>query len=136
MATEKRLISIDEALEATHKEVFWTESEKAAIRSFLVKLHRADAVPVDEIKFLYCAIDEMGIPELKIKLGEKIICLRRENDPVDFVSVVRCKDCKYYDNSEGIFWCMLNSKFYPGGFDWHSFPEDGYCSYGERKDND
>lgn len=55
---------------------------------------------------------------------------------VDAVEVVRCKDCKHYDNSEGICWCKLNSKFYPGGFDWHSFPEDGFCSYGERKDND
>ena len=54
---------------------------------------------------------------------------------VDAVEVVRCKDCKYYDNSEGICWCNLNSKFYPGGMDWHSFPEDGYCYYGERKDH-
>ena len=54
----------------------------------------------------------------------------------DVVPVVRCKECKHYDNSEGIFWCHLNSKFYPGGMDWHSFPEDGYCSYGERKDNE
>ena len=45
------------------------------------------------------------------------------------------QECKHYDNSEGICWCHLNSKFYPGGFDWHSFPEDGFCSYGERKDN-
>ena len=50
----------------------------------------------------------------------------------DAVEVVRCKDCKHYDNSEGIQWCKLNSKFYPGGFDWHSFPEDGFCSCGER----
>ena len=50
----------------------------------------------------------------------------------DAVEVVRCKDCKHHDNSEGIFWCHLNSKFYPGGMDWHSFPEDGFCSYGER----
>ena len=47
---------------------------------------------------------------------------------------VLCKDCKHYDNTEGIYWCHLNSKFYPGGMDWHSFPEDGFCSYGERKD--
>ena len=51
----------------------------------------------------------------------------------DAVEVVRCKDCKHYDNSEGICWCHLNSKFYPGGADWHSFPEDGFCSYGERR---
>ena len=54
----------------------------------------------------------------------------------DTVEVVRCKDCKHYDNSEGICWCHLNSKFYPGAMDWHSFPEDGFCSYGERKDNE
>ena len=54
---------------------------------------------------------------------------------VDAVEVVRCKDCKHYDNSEGICWCHLNSKFYKGGVDWHGFPEDGFCSYGERKDD-
>ena len=46
---------------------------------------------------------------------------------------VRCKECKHYDNSEGICWCHLNSKFFPGGVDWHGFPEDGFCSYGERR---
>ncbi len=46
MATEKRLIYLDEALEATHKEVFWTESEQAAVRSFLVKRPKVDAVEV------------------------------------------------------------------------------------------
>ena len=50
MATEKRLISLDEALEATHKEVWWTKSEQAAIRSFLVKLPRVDAVEVVRCK--------------------------------------------------------------------------------------
>lgn len=55
---------------------------------------------------------------------------------VEYAPVVRCKDCKHYDNTEGIQWCHLNSKFAQWGTDWHSFPEDGYCSYGERKDND
>ena len=54
---------------------------------------------------------------------------------VDAVEVVMCKDCIHYDNSEGICWCKLNSKFFPGGMDWHGFPEDGFCSYGERKCN-
>lgn len=49
---------------------------------------------------------------------------------------VRCKDCKHYDNTEGIQWCYLNSKFAKHGMDWHSFPEDGFCFYGERKMND
>ena len=49
--------------------------------------------------------------------------------------LVLCRDCKHYDNSEGICWCKINSKFFPGGVDWHGFPEDGFCSYGERKEN-
>ena len=52
----------------------------------------------------------------------------------DVVEVVRCKDCKHYDNTEGIQWCHLNSKFGKFAMDWHSFPEDGCCSYGERKE--
>ena len=63
-------------------------------------------------------------------------CKARTIPTVDAVEVVRCKDCKHYDNSEGICWCHLNSKFFPGGVDWHGFPEDGFCSYGERKDNE
>ena len=55
---------------------------------------------------------------------------------VDAVEVVRCRDCIHYDNSEGICWCKLNSKFFPGGMDWHGFPEDGFCSYGERREGE
>ena len=62
MATGKRLISIDEALEATHKEVFWTESEKAAVRSFLAKLPGVDAVEVVRCKDCrYCMKDSHGL---------------------------------------------------------------------------
>lgn len=46
---------------------------------------------------------------------------------------VRCKDCKHYDNTEGIQWCRVNSKFSKWGMDWNSFPEDGFCSYGEKR---
>ena len=34
--------------------------------------------------------------------------------------LVRCKECKYYDDG----WCNFNDS----GFD-----DDGYCSYGERE---
>ena len=62
--------------------------------------------------------------------------MRREIEDLEKNQIkVRCKDCKHYDNSEGICWCKLNSKFFPGGLDWHGFPEDGFCSFGERKDN-
>ena len=46
METKKRLISLDEALKATHSEIYWTESQQAAVRSFLVKQPKVDAVEV------------------------------------------------------------------------------------------
>lgn len=105
MATEKRLIYLEDVLADLHE-----------------VLEAANADP-DKIMRIAGACRSTLIKHF-------------ENFPtVDAVEVVRCKDCKHYDNSEGICWCHLNSKFYPGGFDWHSFPKDGYCSYGERKDN-
>ena len=50
MANEKRLISLDEALKATHGEIYWTESQQAAVRSFLVKQPKVDAVEVVRCK--------------------------------------------------------------------------------------
>lgn len=67
-------------------------------------------------------------------------CVRRQKEIIadhliaNGVTIpVRCKDCKHYDNTEGIQWCHLNSKFAKWGMDWHSFPEDGFCSYGEKR---
>lgn len=70
------------------------------------------------------------------RLCREIAKLERKIGKTQGLEVVRCKDCKHckhYDNTEGICWCKLNSKFFPSGTDWHSFPEDGFCSYGERK---
>ena len=44
MANEKRLISLDDALKATRDEIYWTESQQAAVRLFLVQQPRVDAV--------------------------------------------------------------------------------------------
>lgn len=89
-------------------------------------------------QFLKRYIKELYEVDAHMIAGAVERCLYKlEAQPtVDAVEVVRCKDCKHYDNTEGICWCKLNSKFYLGGFDWHSFPEDGFCSYGERKDNE
>lgn len=50
---------------------------------------------------------------------------------VDFVEVVRCKDCAYYREETS---CCLNPHcvvYYYG----HRVKEDHYCSYGERSEN-
>ena len=50
MANEKRLISLDEALKSTRDEIYWTESQQAAVRLFLVQQPRVDAVEVVRCK--------------------------------------------------------------------------------------
>ena len=45
-----RLIDLDEALQATNKEVWWTESKSAAVRHFLLKRPKVDAVEVVRCK--------------------------------------------------------------------------------------
>ena len=91
---------------------------------------------VDEFKKNLCHYCNTYMSEEPCEPGECWVHdVIAQTDTVDAVEVVRCKDCMHYDNSEGIQWCHLNSKFYRGGMDWHSFPEDGFCSYGERKDN-
>ena len=50
MENKKRLISLDEALKSTHSEIYWTESQQAAVRSFLVKQPKVDAVEVVRCK--------------------------------------------------------------------------------------
>ena len=46
-------------------------------------------------------------------------------DTADVVEVVRCKDCKHFGTDN----CALDTYLFDG-------IEDGFCSYGERKDND
>lgn len=97
-------------------------------------INREDLIKAVEAKRF--AIGDNTHPYEAIRIQGKYFREVVDNQPaVDAVEVVRCKDCKYYDNSEGIQWCGLNSKFAQFGTDWHSFPEDGFCSYGERKDN-
>ena len=50
----------------------------------------------------------------------------QEAPTVDAVEVVRCKDCKHYDEADS-----FNCKF---AFMKLRMPDD-FCSFGERKDN-
>lgn len=51
---------------------------------------------------------------------------------VDAVEVVRCKDCKHYE--EDTMWCKVNSK--PRSETYPNWYADDFCSYGERKDDE
>jgi hypothetical protein len=62
-------------------------------------------------------------------IAETIVRFLKKQPTVDAVEVVRCKDCKYYENKNInlLPYCTLCgiTKF-----------EDDFCSCGERKDND
>ena len=53
------------------------------------------------------------------------------NGTADLVEVVRCKDCKYYDNGE----CTYLSEPYDSIYERWTVDvyENNYCSYGERR---
>lgn len=55
-------------------------------------------------------------------------CERIDDAPtVDAVEVVRCKDCKWHEDEEpSMVWCPYVVGSWVG--------EEGYCSFGERKD--
>jgi hypothetical protein len=50
---------------------------------------------------------------------------------VDAVEVVRCKDCRFYEeNAES------RTRFCRRGLNYQYAVPDGFCSYGERRTND
>ena len=55
-----------------------------------------------------------------------------DEETVDAVEVVRCRDCKHWHFETGL--CNLHSNFSKSVL--HFFDEYDFCSYGERKDGD
>lgn len=49
----------------------------------------------------------------------------------DEVVVIRCKDCKKWNEETG--WCDEHSQFYEHGMYWDIFAEEDFCSYGEGR---
>ena len=70
-------------------------------------------------------------------LGEFAKYLIKKQSAVDAVEVVRCKDCKWYKVSKLLapdkFCFRLKDK--KGDILGYNFTPDGFCSYGEREDN-
>ena len=65
-----------------------------------------------------------------------------EAPTIDAVPVVRCKDCKFstedggYDSYEQMLTHLNCHKIRTGYLGCTIVPKDGFCFYGERKDND
>lgn len=57
------------------------------------------AINEETIMLHHIIIDENGIPEVKLQLGDKTLVLRREDDPVDVREVIHAKWIKHWHNS-------------------------------------
>ena len=87
--------------------------------AFASELDFADADVCEEFPDGYC---EFGLSR------EKIRELLRDIPTVDAVLVVRCRECKWWQEDDDIGHCDN-----PDGLDNYAKPED-FCSYGERKE--
>lgn len=72
--------------------------------------------------------------------GRAIIDDMKTVPTADVVEVVRCKDCRHYDNKnckEGFGYCMREQE---DGFFYNAlhgvFKDNDFCSYGERKEQE
>lgn len=101
MATERRLIDAN----ALSEKIGNMKSEITHIRG----------------GYKYCNEDEKNEWD-KLDSFDRLVC---DAPTVDAVEVVRCKDCKCWEDG----WLGYCTK---GHF---AIPYDGFCSYGERKDN-
>ena len=83
---------------------------------------------ITEIKKLYCdGCDNYGGAKCRACWVDDAMCLIDDAPTVDAVEVVRCKDCKHYDEADS-----FNCKY---AFMKLRRPDD-FCSYGERKESE
>lgn len=90
-------------------------------------IKREDAVI--EVERFGGYLDDDMLYRIKLALGRL--------PSADVVKVVRCKDCKYgkwkiseLDNKTKGYECAIHAVFE------NDFGDNGYCSYGERKDDE
>ena len=79
-----------------------------------------------ERKLIYADDARRAILETDPKLA---YCIDKVK-AVDAVEVVRCKDCKHMKiDRSGYRWCLVWTGI-------NGMGDEGFCNYGERKDND
>ena len=73
--------AVKQAMRSQPRGILFTEWE-------LDQVPTVDVVEVDKIFLHHILIDENGIPEVKLQLGERVFILRNEDEPVDAVKGV------------------------------------------------
>ena len=99
---------------------------------------------IAEIKNQYCTgCDNYGGVKCRACWVDDAMCLIDDATTVDAVEVVRCRDCKYWGDQDGILRssdgelfarCKINNYLVDGRHIGLCPAEYDFCSYGERKD--
>lgn len=88
MANEKRLIYADKLKQRIIAYATRCNATYLTVDNIIMLLNQADtvdAVPVKDIKLLHILIDNEGVPEVKLRFGDRFVLLR--TDPVDWAEV-------------------------------------------------
>ena len=78
-----------------------------------------------------------GKPTLEYASGLKVLVMIDQEPTADVVEVVRCKDCKWYQESEILApnkFCFRLKHPVEDRQIGYNFSPDAFCSYGERKE--
>ena len=97
-------------------------------------------IDVDELGVGRCSKDVL--PAAYCAGWNGLLGLVEKAPTVDAVVVTRCKDCKHFKNY-GKTSLLIDGKNFKAGWchrrarfdEEYRMPPDGFCSYGERKDN-
>lgn len=123
--TEKRLISVDDAMDAFTDECkgyeFGDFFSLHDVDTILDSIPTVDAVPVDDIILHHVLIDNEGVPEVKLQIGDRYFILH--TDPVDVREVVHgrwdhngnCSACNknIYNDIDADMWACYEPPYCP-----------------------
>ena len=87
---------------------------------------------IDANELCFSKFPKAGMSDYKNGWNDALDAATTQAPTVDAVDVVRCKDCKHWNEETG--WCDEHSHFFNDGMDWDVFNDDDFCSCGERKD--
>lgn len=111
------------------KEDSYTEEQVASIIRLADKVDRRNRELEKEIAWLKSCLNCKIRKECPSHCGKVVHdCDHWEygDSTVDAVEVVRCEGCRFHSFSVSNLWCDIFDKI---------MPENGYCCFGERKDN-
>ena len=123
MATEKRLMYVEDFEKNlchycnTYLSEEPCEPKECWVHDVIAQTDIVDAVPVDKIKLHHVIIDNEGVPEVKLQIGDRYFLL--QTDPVDVREVVHGHWISLTDCSNaGVYCSVCHKKVWKEDYAW------------------